>query len=394
MPVGLPLDGWLSWVHPAFNQTRSKRLRAWRGKASQCSSSTLARDSSSTSLSQHFLLKLEANLNQGGQQLGGELCRRWGSTSSAPLRLATLYSRDREADGRIDNAILGFQAGCEASEVVIVASVRLSGWTESAARRYMEAMFLADDTINAVLTTSDRHAIGAVTAANVRLPPYRARSLFVNGFGNDEFIRPYLDDDSVFATVDPMINHARKGMWRSLSTALEMASQNGWMTTADVKADVPGMEGFTLLSSSLLIPSDAEGHILSKVLGSAYNSAVRPLPTTASQTSHATVVYVGVHQVVVQEISVPANTFQATFWMKTSWSDTRLEWSYEQFNGTIQVSLTLTLTLTIQVSLTLTLTLTILTLSLSHSLTLSLSRWAMMRFGRQIYLCKTTSPRW
>ncbi|EOD14459.1 hypothetical protein EMIHUDRAFT_211931 [Emiliania huxleyi CCMP1516] len=264
--------------------------------------------------SQHFLLKLEANLNQGGQQLGGELCRRWGSTSSAPLRLATLYSLDREADGRIDNAILGFQAGCEASEVVIVASVRLSGWTESTARRYMEAMFLADDTINAVLTTSDRHAIGAVTAANVRLPPYRARSLFVNGFGNDEFIRPYLDDDSVFATVDPMINHARKGMWRSLSTALEMASQNGWMTTADVKADVPGMEGFTLLSSSLLIPSDAEGHILSKVLGSAYNSAV-----------------------VVQEISVPANTFQATFWMKTSWSDTRLEWSDEQFNGTIQV---------------------------------------------------------
>lgn len=306
------------------------------------------------------MLEFMTSQLDGAANVGSELCRRWGSATQRPLRVAAMYAPDPAFDGRISMAIRGFEADCPDSKVVMVASERLSNWHEHTAMMYMESTFLADETISAVLTATNHFAIGAVKAADKRLSAGAAQGLFVSSFGYKAELAPYLAEDRVFATADELLTRPNQGVWRTMASTMEQASHLGWMTTADVQAAIPSMMGVTLQSSSLLIPSDAEGHIISTMLSSAYNPEVRPLPAPLEDDAAAgllalqpgdareggigslilapTTVYVGIDQLVVQQIDVPANTFQATFWLDMSWYDARLTWTRGQYSGDIQVS--------------------------------------------------------
>jgi len=317
---------------------------------------------------QDLVLQFTSNEFTLSSLVGTELCRRWGRDNTKPLRLAALYSPDKKQDIRINGTITGFQNSCPERYVTVVFETRLAGFTRSLAQTYMENALLVDDSISGVLTTSDAFAIGTVAAADAMLVPDRARTLYISGWGHTDKaeITPYLFADRVFATVDDLSTTDNVGAWSSIPKVLDLISSNQWTATTDVQAALPNLRDIALSFSGAVIPSDKEGHVIDAVLGrhgvldSAYNPEVRPLPVSADfrdvypsrrrelqapcSLQHCTgpdwrtVVYVGLNEVVVQEIDVPANTFQATFWIYLQWKDARLTWPSYVYNGTIQLS--------------------------------------------------------
>jgi len=296
-------------------------------------------------LTQHLMLGFGPDREAAASYIGYELCRRHGQ--QATLRVATIYAYSDTNDVQIDAALQAFATSCRATKVEVVASTRTAAYQGGPSEQlWMEAVLVADPNVQAVITSSDAVARYVVAAADRVLTPPLARALFVSGWGYDEEIQPYLNRDRVFATTRDI----SKLLWRTFEITVRQVSERGWASTAEVQDDMPPLgDGYILKYHAILMPSDAEGYLINRLLtSSSYNPVVRPLPQgdlaaaaadggAATSATLATLVTVGVTEMVVDSINVPANTFQATFWLMMQWEDKRLEWPARQYSGTIQL---------------------------------------------------------
>ena len=80
-----------------------------------------------------------------------------------------------------------------------------------------ESVMVIDSGITAVLAANDKMAIGALQAASEYYPAQNLNSLRVSGYTNERDLnRPYIDSQTLFATVDEQMTAPNAGLWKAV----------------------------------------------------------------------------------------------------------------------------------------------------------------------------------
>jgi hypothetical protein len=103
-------------------------------------------------------------------------------------------------------------------------------------------------------------------------------------------------------------------VWQTVPKVMELVAEGGYDTTAEVQA-ATGLRGSLIQSTTIIVPSDVQGYLMSK-LEAAYRPEVSP-PLTEG--GGVTLVRAGVRDLILAKMNIAGNTFEGTFWLDLSW---------------------------------------------------------------------------
>ena len=137
---------------------------------------------------------------------------------------------EHQDDHRVDGFMEGFTKTCgDAVGHRVSHNVSMS-WEEhnktvTTAKHVMQGLFISDPTITTIVCANDAMAIGVIEAAEEILS-HGSQGLYIAGFGHTAEIRAHLKRDTVFASVDELVEHSDEGLPFELA---EMAKRlRGW----------------------------------------------------------------------------------------------------------------------------------------------------------------------
>jgi hypothetical protein len=126
------------------------------------------------------------------------------------------------------------------------------------------------------------------------------------------------------------------GAWLSMQHVIDVVRANDYNTTADLQRFFDD-DAAQLETETSCQYADAEGHVVSDLLGGTYAADVRAKPESGVG---PTVVRVGARDVGIEDVDTAGGSFAATVWIRLEWRDPRLAFDVNIYNGTLYVDST------------------------------------------------------
>ena len=332
--------------------------------------------------SKNFYWTFTPDVETAAQLVAAETCRRFGR--GVEHRVLKLYGNDKPAfDIRVDAQLEWLWKNCEAK--ITKTTEARAKFDQDLAYELTKKALIHDPSITTILAANDRMLLGARKAIDETLSWEGAAKLMIAGF--DRVEQHLLDDDFMVASADQYVGVAGAGLWRAVQNVLdavdaaaaagdpidttdklkayfaETTGENLWekctadlepytdaavalaaetgvdawdAAVADVEADCAFYEETTTETETSCQYADAEGFTVDALIHhTSYQATVAaktdddsPLPVTAS-----------VRELEIQTMDTAGGSFSATAWVDLRWTDTRLRYDKNVFEGPIRVDI-------------------------------------------------------
>ena len=333
---------------------------------------------------EYFYWTFTPDVETAAQLAAAEMCRRFGT--GVEHRVLKLYGNDMPAfDLRIDAQIKWLLDNCEGTRITKTIEARAKFKSDLAYELTKKALIL-DPSITTIMAANDRMLLGARNATAETLSWQGAEKLMITGF--DRVEEHLLEDDFMVASADQYVGVAGAGLWRAVKNVMDAvdaragtadpidkteklqdyftvtdsvnlwekctvdlgnyeggsaweaavaAGEDPWdATVAAVETDCDFYTGDTTYTETSCQYADKEGFTVDALIHhTSYQATVAaktdnnsPLPVTAS-----------VRELEIQTMDTAGGSFSATAWVDLQWTDTRLRYDKNVFEGPIRVDI-------------------------------------------------------